>query len=297
MSVYKRNRSLVVPFIAPALILYLLFFIYPAIRGLSYSTLEWSGFTQTPEFIGIQNFIELFKDQWFWTTLYRTLLIMVLGGIFIFGLSFLFVILLNSGIKGKSFFRTVIFVPNVIAPIALTTLWGFILNYRFGLVNGFLTAIGLEEFVQPWMGPNIVFWSMLVMIIWTYVGFYLVILLSAIAKIPSELYEVAHLEGARPLQMFIKITIPLIWDVLTIAIIYWGIFSLKMFEIIFSFTGFLPKNEIWTTPVYIYILGFGKINPIYRLGYATAISVVLLFIVLIFVIVSRFVFKRERIEY
>ena len=297
MLVYERNRRLVIPFVGPALILYLLFFIYPAVRGLWYSTLDWSGFNQTPEFIGFQNFIELFQDQWFWTTLYRTVLIMVLGGVFIFGLSFLFVILLNSGIRGKSFFRTIIFVPNVIAPIALTTLWGFVLNFRFGLVNGFLTAIGLEEFAQPWMGPELVFWSMLVMIIWTYVGFYLVILLSAIAKIPTELYEVALLEGANPLKMFIAITIPLIWDVLTIAIIYWGIFSLKLFEIIFSFTGFLPKSEIWTTPVYVYILGFGKINPIYRLGYATAISLVLLVIVMIFVIVSRFVFKRERIEY
>jgi ABC-type sugar transport system permease subunit len=135
------------------------------------------------------------------------------------------------------------------------------------------------------------------MIVWTYVGFYLVILLSGIARIPPELYEVAIIEGANPVQIFAQITIPLIWDILMIAIVYWGIFALKMFEIIFSFSGFLPKAGIWTTAVYVYILGFGKINPIYRLGYATAVAVVLLILVMIFVIVSRFLMKRERIEY
>jgi len=297
VSVYKRNRSLVIPFIGPALILYLLFFIYPTVRGFQYSMLDWSGFTQNPEFIGFKNFIEIFHDNYFWSTLYKTSIIVVLGGVFIFGIAFIFVILLNSGIRGKSFFRAVIFIPNVIAPVALTTLWGFILNYRFGLVNSFLTAIGLGAYVQTWMGPDFVFWSMLVMIIWTYVGFYMVILLSAIAKIPNELYEVAHIEGANPVQMFFRITVPLIWDVLTIGIVYWGIFSLKMFEIVYSFTGFVPKADIWTMSVYIYVMGFGKINPIYRLGYATAISLILLILVMIFVIVSRFVLKRDRIEY
>ncbi|KPJ66643.1 hypothetical protein AMJ44_08110 [candidate division WOR-1 bacterium DG_54_3] len=297
MTVYERNRKLVIPFLLPALFLYLLFFIYPAIRGFYYSTLEWSGFTQAADFRGLGNFFELFQDQWFWRSLSKTAIILSLGGSIIFALVFLFVILLNSGVKSRNFFRAVIFLPNIIAPVAITILWGFIYNQRFGLINGFLRIIGLDKLAQPWMAPEYIFWSMIIMIVWTYVGFYLVILLSGIAKIPPELYEVAVIEGANPTQMFVKITVPLVWDVLSIAVIYWGIFSLKMFEIIYSFSGFLPKAGIWTTAVYVYILGFGKINPIYRLGYATAVAVVLLIFVMIFVIVSRYVLQRERVEY
>jgi ABC-type sugar transport system permease subunit len=297
VTVYDRNRTLVIPFLAPALFLYLLFFIYPAIRAFYYSSLKWTGFTQNPEFRGVGNFIELLHDQWFWKSLAKTGIILFLGGSLIFVLAFLFVILINSGVKGKSFFRSVIFLPNVIAPVALTILWGFIYNQRFGLINGLLRAIGLKRLTRPWMGPDYIFWAMLIMIVWTYVGFYLVILLSGVARIPFDLYEVAIIEGASPLQMFIKITVPLIWDILTIAIVYWGIFALKMFEIIFSFSGFLPKAGIWTTAVYVYILGFGKINPIYRLGYATAVAIVLLVLVMTFVIISRLLMRRERIEY
>ena len=297
MTVYERNKKLVFPFLIPALFLYLLFFIYPTIRAFYYSAFEWTGFTAEPKFIGLGNFIELINDKWFWKSALNAAIILFVGGLFIFGFSFLFTAILSSGMKGKKFFRDVIFLPNVIPPVAITILWGFIYNFRFGLINGFLRAVGLENLAKPWTGPDYIFWAMLVMIIWTYVGFYLVILLSGVTKIPFELYEVAKIEGANTSQMFFKITLPLLWDILTVAVVYWGIFALKMFEIVYSFSGFLPKAEIWTSAVYVYILGFGKINPIYRLGYASAVAVVLLVLVMIFVVVSRLLMKRERVEY
>jgi ABC-type sugar transport system permease subunit len=205
--------------------------------------------------------------------------------------------LMGPGLKGRNVFRAIIFLPNVIPPVAITILWGFIYNQRFGIVNGLLRTVGLKGLARPWMAPEYVFWSMLAMIVWTYVGFYVVILLSGVAKIPGDLYEVATLEGVSSRQMFFSITVPLIWDVLAVAAIYWGIFSLKMFELIFSFTGFLPNSSIWTTAVYVYILGFGKINPIYRLGYSTAIAVILLLLIMSFVVISRRLMRRERIEY
>jgi ABC-type sugar transport system permease subunit len=297
MTVFERNRKLVIPFLAPALLFYLLFFVYPAIRGFYYSALDWSGFTEHAVFIGLANFVELVGDVWFWRSLAKTFAILFIGGLAIFALAFLFIMLIGSGVRGKNVFRAIIFLPNVIPPVAITILWGFIYNQRFGIINGFLRAIGLKSLARPWMAPDYIFWSMLVMIVWTYVGFYVVILLSGVAKIPADLYEGATLEGASPRQMFFSITVPLIWDVLAVAAIYWGIFSLKMFELIYSFSGFLPNENIWTTSVYVYILGFGKINPIYRLGYSTAIAVVLLVLTMSFVVISRRLMNRERVEY
>ncbi len=297
MTVYERNRRLVIPFLAPALLFYLLFFVYPALRGFSYSTLDWNGFTASPLFTGLANFRELLRDVWFWRSLAKTFAILLVGGLVIFALAFLFLMLLGSGVRGRNVFRAIIFLPNVIPPVAITILWGFIYNQRFGIINGFLRAVGLKGLVRPWMAPEYIFWALLVMIIWTYVGFYVVILLSGVAKIPADLYEVATLEGVTPRQMFFSITVPLIWDVLAVAAIYWGIFSLKLFEIIYSFSGFLPNQNIWTTAVYVYILGFGKINPIYRLGYSTAIAVILLLLIMGFVVISRRLMRRESIEY
>jgi ABC-type sugar transport system permease subunit len=297
MTVYERNRRLVIPFLAPALFFYLVFFVYPAIRGFYYSTLDWNGFTESPIFVGLANFLELFGDVWFWRSLLKTFTILFVGGIVIFALSFLFIMLIGTGVKARNVFRAIIFLPNVIPPVAITILWGFIYNQRFGIINGLLRAIGLRSLARPWMAPEYIFWSMLLMIIWTYVGFYLVILLSGVAKIPLDLYEVATLEGVSSRQMFFTITVPLIWDILAVAAIYWGIFSLKMFELIYSFSGFLPNEGIWTTAVYVYILGFGKINPIYRLGYSTAIAFILLLLIMTFVIISRRLMKRERLEY
>src|SRR5512142_2139900 len=105
MSVYRRNRKLVIPFLAPALLLYLLFFIYPALRGFYYSTLDWNGFAENPVFRGLGNFAELLGVVWFWRSLVKTFTILLVGWLGIFVLSFLFIILLSSGIRGRNFFR------------------------------------------------------------------------------------------------------------------------------------------------------------------------------------------------
>ena len=293
----KERKKLLFPFIFPAFLIYIVFFVFPAINALYYSLFDWSGFTSEKIFIGLKNFSELFHDRYFWVTTGRSFIIVIIGGVFIFGLAMIFSAFISSGIRFGKTFKNIIFFPVVIPPVAITVLWSFIYNSSWGLLNNILSSIGLASLVREWTSVNNIFWSMLVMIIWTYVGFYLVILMSAIGKIPQELYEVAKIEGANIFQVYFKITIPLIWDVLTVALVYWGIFGLKLFEIVYSFTGFIPKQSIWTLPVYLYIIGFGKIDPIYRLGYSTALSVMLFIFVMVFVIVSRKILTRETIEY
>ncbi len=292
----KRKRILF--FIIPALMLYLAFFIYPAIRALYVSLHEWSGFSSEMKFIGLGNFKELLNDQIFWNTLKNTMLILFIGGAVIFILAFLFTAFFTSGIKGKKFFRAVIFYPNVIAPIALATFWGFIYSPRFGLINEFLRLIHLDSLAKTWTGPDLIFWSVLIALIWTYVGFYMILLLSGAEKIPQSLYDVGKIEGANRFQMFFKVTIPLIWDVLVIAVVLWIIGAIKLFEFLFAFSGGtrIPQ-QIWTNAVYMFLLSFGKRTAIFRLGYGTAVAVTLLILIIIFTGIARIVMRRERIEY
>ncbi len=294
----RISKQLIALFLLPASALYFFFFLVPTFSAFRYSLYDWRGFGTDMNFVGIQNYVELFSDRLFWLSMGNTVTILLAGGVIIFGLAFVMTMMISSGIRGRKLFRAIIFLPNVIAIIALTTLWGYIYTPQFGLLGAFLGKIGLTQWAAfPWLGPDTIFWSMLVAIIWIEVGFYLVLLLAGVDKIPEDFYEAARLDGASQFQMFRKITIPLLWDVLTIGMVLWSIHAIKIFEFPFSFTGLEPNVNSYTAAVYMYILGFGQRQPIYRLGYSTAIGVMLLLVVILVVLVLRRLMRREQLQY
>jgi ABC-type sugar transport system permease subunit len=177
-------------------------------------------------------------------------------------------------------------------------LWGYIYNPRFGLLNGGLQLLGFEELGSTtWTDPSKIFWAMLVALIWIFVGFYMILLLAGTDKIPMELYEAAKLDGANQVQMFFRITVPLLWDVITVAVVMWSIAALKIFEFPFAFTSLEPVPETYTSAVYLYIMGFGQRTPIYRMGYASAIGVWMLIAVIIVIIFLRRAMRRDVVQY
>lgn len=294
----KVHTRMIVLFLLPASILYLFFFLVPAAWAFYFSVFDWSGFGEAKVYIGLGNYTELMKDSLFIKSFGNTMRILLIGGIVTFILAFLLTILINVGVRGKKFFRAMIFMPNVIATIALTTLWAFIYNPKFGLLNAILTKLGFVELGKTlWTASDKVFYSMLVALIWIQVGFMVVLLMAGRDKIPFEYYEAAKIEGANAFQMFRKITVPLMWDVITVATVLWSIFALKVFEFPYAFFGIQPPIQIYTVGIYLYIMGFGKRDPIYRLGYATAIGVVLLLAVIVVIMVIRWLMRREVYEY
>jgi ABC-type sugar transport system permease subunit len=294
----RVSKSLIFLFLLPATLLYLVFFLAPTLYALAFSLFDWRGFGDNMVFIGFDNYVELMGDRIFWRSLRNTVMILVIGGIIVFGIAFIMTMMISSGIRGKKLFRAIIFLPNVIAVIALTTLWGYMYTPRNGLFAAIFELFGMEEMAKfPWLGPDTIFWAMLVAIVWIEVGFFLVLLLAGVDKIPEEFYEAAKLDGANQLQMFRLITLPLLWDVLTVGLVLWSIYALKIFEFPFSFTGLEPNPNSYTSAVYLYILGFGQRQPIYRLGYATAVGVILLLVVVIFVAILRYFMRREQLEY
>jgi ABC-type sugar transport system permease subunit len=295
----KERRKLIIPFLAPALIVYLVFFIYPTVQALWVSLHDWSGFTPDMAYVGLANFQELLRDKVYQQVLLQSLGLLVLGGILTFALSLFFTGLLGTGVRGRRFFRAVIFSPNVVAMIALTTLWSFVYNPRFGMLNGLLKAIGLDKLARTaWMGPDLVYWSVLVAVVWIYVGFYGILFMAGADKIPQSLYDAAIVEGAGRVQMFFKVTLPLMWDVVAVGLVLWIIDALMQFEFYYAVSGAFPPIKIWTIPIYVFVLAFGKRNPIFRMGYGTAVAVSLLVFVIIFVLITRTILRRrEAIEF
>jgi len=294
----KTRKRLIALFLLPASLIYLVFFLGPAAWALYYSFFNWSGFGLNMKFRGVGNFIELFRDPIFLLSLKNTLFILAVGGIIVFALAFLLTVLLNSGIKGKKFFRAMIFLPNVIATVALTTLWAFMYNPVFGPFNSLFKLIGWEAGAKfTFTSIDHIFYAMVVAMIWIEVGFYLILLIAGMDKIPAEYYEAARIEGASQWQMFTGITVPLLWDVISVGAVLYTIFALKVFEFPYAFSGLEPPVTTYTVAMYLYIEGFGKRDPIYRLGYATAIGVVLLLCVVVLVLLLRRLMRREVVQY
>jgi raffinose/stachyose/melibiose transport system permease protein len=294
----RISNRFIIALLFPATALYLVFFILPALQALQYSLYDWSGFGLDKQYIGFGNFQELLNDRLFWKSMGNTVGILIVGGIVIFSLAFIMTMMISSGIRGKKFFRGIIFLPNIIAVIAITTMLGYFYTPNTGLIASVFKLIGLTDMVKfTWMGPDTIFVSMMIGIVWIEVGFYLVLLLAGVDKIPPDFFESAKLDGANQFQQFRHITVPLLWDVIVIGLVLWSIYAVKIFEFPFSFTGLEPNPNSYTVALYSYILGFGQRQPIYRLGYATAVGVMLLLVVILLVLVIRWMTRREVVQY
>ena len=145
LTMKKPIRRMAAIFLAPAVIMYAFLFIYPAAKAFYISLFDWNGFTSNMKFIGLANFRELFGDAAFWSVAAKhSLLITFVGGALIFAVAFLLCAVLSTNIKGKKFFRALIFFPSVISPIAVAILWTFIYNNKWGLLNNFLGLFGID---------------------------------------------------------------------------------------------------------------------------------------------------------
>lgn len=290
----KEKKKLTIPYLLPAVALYLIFFIGPAIYGLWISFHSWSGFTQNMDFIGLKNYTKIFGDPIYWQSFKNMMLILFVGGIFVFLIGLLFTALMSQGMPAKKVVRAIIFFPQIVAPIALAIVWNYLYRFDTGFFNSVFEFIGLEA--VNWTSPDNIMMSAVAAIVWYSTGFYAVILLGGVDKIPNTLFESARIEGASTFTIFRKVTLPLIWDVFSIAVILWGINAIRLFDFLFAFGGPEPPSRMWNTAMYQYILGFGQRTPIYELGYSSAIAITMVIVVFIFVITGRKLFKREIYE-
>jgi ABC-type sugar transport system permease subunit len=287
----------VVPFLLPALAVYTLIFVYPAFDAIRVSLFQWNGFTTKMTYIGFGNYQHLLSDPTFWVSLRNTAVITIGGGVGIFGLAFFFSAILQREIRGKKFFRAIMFFPIVLPGVGVGMIWQFVYNRSWGPLSAFLNAVGLESLDQTWLGPNLIIPSLTIAVIWTYMGFYLVILMAGIDKIPKSYFEAARMDGASEWRTFWLVTLPMTWDVLVVAMVLWLISAMKIFDLIVATTFPSPPRSGFTMTIFVWERAVGAYTPVFELGYATAIGVVLLFCVVLGVAVLRLITRRERIEY
>ncbi|MCL5986029.1 MAG: sugar ABC transporter permease [Actinobacteria bacterium] len=294
-----RNR-LILPFLSIAVLWYLVFMVYPAIRAFYISLFDWSGISRTRVFIGLANFKEALTSELFWTALKHNIFVVLVGGLITISLALFFaVILSNRKLKGKRFFDTVFFAPVVMSGVAVGLLWNFIYNPSTGLLNNILRAIGLGSLAKPWLGlDNIALFAVLIAYIWARLAFFIVILRAGIEKIPPTYSEAARIDGANEFQVFFKVTLPLLWEVFRIVIVLWIIQSFMFFDVIYVMTGGGPGGKTEVIATLLYKQAFESyFIAVLRYGYATAIAVILFLLILVVSLSGFKLLRKEPVEY
>ena len=273
MNRKSAERKFIFICLAPAVILVSLFIFIPTVNVFRMSLYRMGGITNKQTFIGFENFKTLMGDKNFLQAMQNSILIIVLVTICTIVLAILFATLLQRGnFKGNNFFRIIFYIPNILSIVVIAGIFGAIYNPTTGLLNTFLRAIGLDALARNWMSEsNIVIQSVIFALVWQAIGYYMVMYMASMAAIPPDYYEAASLDGATELQMFSKITFPLIWSNIRTTLTFYIISTINLsflFVQIMSDGGPNGKTEVFLN--YMYKQAYG--NGAY--GYGMAIGVV-----------------------
>ncbi len=288
----SRQKTLVYALVLIPFILFLYILILPLGTSVYYSMCSWKGVGE-PKFILLDNYSKLMKDRNFWLVVSNTLFYSLYCTIGQVGIALLVSLLLTGKtLLLRSFHRAVIFFPVVMAPVVVGFVWRIAYNADYGFVNTIFTALGMQDSIRYWLDDvNIVLTTVSIPVIWQYIGLYMVILLSAITSIPTEVYECAELDGANGIKRSFYITLPMIWDTLKIVIILVASGTMKIYDHIYVLTGGGPGRASMSMAVYAYQNTFKFGN----FGYGSAISVIILVIALLIGLFVQGLMGRKRV--
>ena len=293
----RGKNGLIVSFLALPVALYTIFVLLPYFSAMVFAFTRWSGLSANIRFNGANNFIKLWNDAKFWNALSHNGIALVVLPPVIIGLGLFFAFLFTPGISWSRFFRITFFFPQVMSVVVVAVLWSFIYHPTIGLLNGLLTGLGLSQFASfPWLGDRgTIFGAVLAMVVWQSVGFYMVLFVAGMQGIPTDYYEAAKIDGANSWVMFWNVTVPLLWDTIRTAIIFLAIGAMDLFAQVTVMTNGTggPSRAADVVQTYLYSTAFSD----GQFGYATAMGLVLLILVLALSIVSLRFTAREAFEY
>jgi raffinose/stachyose/melibiose transport system permease protein len=280
-------------FLFPGMMIYCIVVMLPLFTSLYYSFFNYSG-GRSMKFIGLNNYTHLLKDMDFWNAFRNNMVIIVLSLVGQIGIAVIITALMTSKLlRFKTFHRNVIFLPVVISAVVVGFLWSMIYNKDYGLLDAVLRRFGLGSLILPWLdSPKYVMMSVSAPIIWQYIGFYLVIFLSAFQSISPEIFESAEIDGAIGVKRTLYITVPLLMDTFKVAVMLCIAGNMKIFDQIFVMTGGGPGNSSTVLAQYAYQNSF----IMFKLGYGSTISIGILVLSTSIILISRKLWGGDKNE-
>jgi N-acetylglucosamine transport system permease protein len=294
----------VISFLAIPVVLYAIYVINPYAQAFYLALTNYNGFSQ-PSYVGLANFTRMFHDDRFWKAVEHNLFLLIALPVVTMAIALFLSFMLNvggrsrggvrSGVWGSKFYRLVFFFPQVLAVVIVGVLFQQILRPDAdGALNGPLHALGLGP-IGFLTNPTLAIWTVLSVLVWQAVGFYVVLFSAGMANIPQDIYEAADLDGAGRFSMFFRVTLPLLFDTVQVAWVYLGIAAFDAFALVQVLTVEQGGPDGATTVLANEIY---RANFVYsRAGYASAMGVALFFLTLTFAALTVRLSRRERIEF
>ncbi|MGN9912543.1 carbohydrate ABC transporter permease [Phytohabitans sp. LJ34] len=294
---------LIITFLVPPLILYGVFVLSPYLQAFQISTTDWLGYSTDANSVGLDNFVQLFKDDYVWNAIKNNAILLALVPVLTIALGLFFATMLNMGgrggragvvgVRGTAAYRLVYFFPQVLSVVIIAVIWQQVYHPNAGILNAALEPFGIDG--PSWLGdPRFAFWCVLAVMVWANVGFYVVLFGAAMQAIPRDIYEAVLLDGASRAVMLRRITIPLLWDTVQVAWIYLAIAALDGFILVQLMTNGGPNFSSDVIGLRMYNTAFGSDT---KFGYASAIGVVMFFLTLSVAVLALRTSRRDRIEY
>ena len=294
----QARRRLIIPFVAPQLILYVLVMLVPVFLTIYYGFTDWQGHGNPIEFAGLKNYRVLVKDNNFHNAVENSIRLTVIGGFLLFIPALGIAWALQQKLFGKRAFSFIILAPVVIAASVAGLIWKWIYNPSQGLLNPILENIGLDRFAVPWLGSTR--WALIAIIVasvWHGVGTWVLLITAGMDRIPVDLPDAARIDGATDFQVFRQITMPLLWEVLRILLVLWIIQALQAFTFIYVMTGPVavggPLGSTDVMVTYVYRVAFTD----FKWAYGAAMATAMLAMIFVLSFVVNRITMRDAIEY
>lgn len=266
-----RSRIRPWAFVGPFLVAFVLFRFGPAVAGFAISLTSWNLLGGSGTFVGADNYLALARDPQFQLSLTNTLWFMALSAPPLVGLGLLLAVLVNVRLRGRGLARTAIFLPYVIMSTVVGVIWLWMFNTDGGILNYLFSLVGVAK--VPWLSSeHTAMLAVAITTIWWTVGFNMVIFLAGLQEIPVELEEAARVDGAGPLMVFRRITLPLLAPVSFVVVMLTLIGTFQVFDQIYVMTGGGPSLATLTVIQFLYYQAY----EFFRLGYGSAVAYVVL---------------------
>jgi raffinose/stachyose/melibiose transport system permease protein len=279
-----QDTLLIALFLLPALILFLLFVIYPIFRSIYFSMFDWNGLGPAVDFVGLKNFTDITTDKVFLKALGNVGLIVAFSLGLQLPLALALAVMVGRDLPGRGIFRTIFFLPYVLSEVNVAIMWMLLFNPNpdRGLINAVAVALGGEPI--GWLSDtNVVLWSIFIALTWKYFGFHMLLYLAGLQNIPAELEEAARIDGANSFQNFFYITLPLLGSTIRTSVYLSVLGSIQQFIIVWIMTKGGPVNASETLATYMYRFGFVR----FQLGYGSAVAIYMFLICLAFSLIYQ----------
>ena len=286
-NVFSQRKLVGFLFVLPGLIFFVVFFFYPVVNAIYVSFTKWNLFTPK-QFVGLGNFVELFQDLDFLQCFKATAYFSLGTSLLLWITSLSLALLINSNLKFTKLFQTFYFIPSILSLTVVAIVWSYMYR-RLGLINMFLKAVFNISSV-PWLASsNYALLSIVIMMVWCWIGYYMIIFLAGLRGIPFTLYEAAKIDGANWWHTLLRITLPLLKPTFLFISIISVMACLQAFAPFLLMTSGGPGNSTKVITLKIYEDAFFRL----RMGRAAAESMILFLIMLIFSLIQIRVFKSE----